>query len=125
MKVKVTLIAEDLNAGKKTKLAEGAALYDGKRLLYKEKDTAARHEIIQDHNGLTIKRNGDVISNTFLPYQGQGTSSVISEYGTMEVDAIAEHISVNENMWTVTYRIESQGDVTLHQRLEWHIDKFV
>lgn len=125
MKVKVTLIAEDLNAGKKTTLAEGVALYDGKRLLYKEKDTTARHEIIQDHNGLTIKRSGDVISNTFLPYQGQGTSSVISEYGTMEVDAIAEHISVNENMWTVTYRIESQGDVTLHQRLEWHIDKFV
>lgn len=125
MKVKVTLTAEDLISNKKTVLAEGAALYDGKRLLYKEKNTGAKHEITHTDEGLTIRRSGDVVSETFLPHHGQGTSSVISEYGTMQVDAICEYILINEDKWTVTYRIESQGDVSLHQRLEWHIDRFV
>lgn len=125
MKVKVKLTAEDLNSKKKIVLAEGAALYDGKRLLYKEKDTGAKHEVTYTEEGLTIRRSGDVISETFLPHHGCGTSSIISEYGTMEVDAVTEHILIGENNWIVTYRIESNGDVSLHQRLEWHIDRFV
>ena len=125
MKVRVRLTAIESATGKVTVLADGVALYDGKRLLYKEKGTGVKHEVTRTDKGLRIKRSADVTSVTDLPLKGRGSAKVISEYGVMEVEAVTESMTVDESCWVVEYRIESDGGSALHQRLEWHINHFV
>ena len=79
---------------------------------YKKEEKAASTEITE--------RRIEIID--FLSGKdGGGKTRIISEYGVMELDAVCEYIHAADTLWTVVYRIENQGDVTLHQRLEWHI----
>ena len=124
MKVTLKLISTDLESSKSQVLADTAALFDGRRLLYQEKDTKAKHQIIWGDDAVTIRREDEITSVTTLEKKGNGRTSIISEYGTMELDAVCEMILRTDTMWTVVYRIESQGETTLHQRLDWHITQF-
>ena len=121
MKVRLKLISVDLDTQERKILADGAALFDGERLLYQEKDTGAKHQIIWKGDCMEIHRNAEITSITTLCKDGGGKTRIISEYGVMELDAVCEYIQSADTLWTVVYRIENQGDVTLHQRLEWHI----
>ena len=121
MKVRLKLISVDLDTQERKILADGAALFDGERLLYQEKDTGANHQIIWNGDCMEIHRNAEITSITTLCKDGGGKTRIISEYGVMELDAVCEYIHTEDTLWTVVYRIENQGDVTLHQRLEWHI----
>lgn len=121
MKVRLKLISVDLDTQERKILADGAALFDGERLLYQEKDTGAKHQIIWKGDCMEIHRNAEITSITTLCKDGGGKTRIISEYGVMELDAVCECIHTADTLWTVVYRIENQGDVTLHQRLEWHI----
>ncbi|MGM9940489.1 MAG: DUF1934 family protein [Bulleidia sp.] len=125
MKVKLTLISRNADTGETAVLAEGPALFDGRRLLYTEKDTKAKHDIHYDNGILTITRSADVTSVTRLHENGNGTIQVISEFGTMELSAATEFMRIQDALWCVEYRVENQGEVSLRQRLEWHIDQFV
>ena len=121
MKVRLKLISVYLDTQERKILADGAALFDGERLLYQEKDTGAKHQIIWKGDCMEIHRNAEITSITTLCKDGGGKTRIISEYGVMELDAVCEYIHTADTLWTVVYRIENQGDVTLHQRLEWHI----
>lgn len=125
MKVGLKLFSVNLDTNESQVLADCAALFDGKRLLYQEKDTGAKHQITLSDECLTIQRSADVTSITSLQKDGGGNTRIISEYGVMELDAVCEYMHVSDTLWSVVYRIESQGEVTLHQRLEWHISQFV
>lgn len=125
MKVKVKLVATDLDTKEKQVLADTAALYDGKRLLYKEDETGAKHEITLEKDILTVKRTADITSITQLHRNGSGSTSIVSEYGIMELDVITETFRTSSSFWCVEYRVDNHGAPGLHQRLEWHIDAFV
>ena len=125
MKVGLKLFSVNLDTDESQLLADCAALFDGRRLLYQEKDTGAKHQITLSDECLKIQRNADVTSITALRKDGGGNTRIISEYGVMELDAVCEYMHVSDTLWSVVYRIESQGEVTLHQRLEWHISQFV
>lgn len=121
MKVGLKLFSVNLDTDESQLLADCAALFDGRRLLYQEKDTGARHQIILSEGCMQIRRDADVTSVTTLYKKGSGNTQILSEYGVMELDAVCEYMHVSDTLWSVVYRIESQGEVTLHQRLEWHI----
>lgn len=125
MKVGLKLFSVNLDTDESQLLADCAALFDGRRLLYQEKDTGARHQIILSEGCMQIRRDADVTSVTTLYKKGRGNTQILSEYGVMELDAVCEYMHVSDTLWSVVYRIESQGEVTLHQRLEWHISQFV
>ena len=125
MKVGLKLFSVNLDTDESQLLADCAALFDGRRLLYQEKDTGARHQIILSEGCMQIRRDADVTSVTTLYKKGSGNTQILSEYGVMELDAVCEYMHVSDTLWSVVYRIESQGEVTLHRRLEWHISQFV
>ena len=125
MKVRLQLISVNLDTNESQVLADCAALFDGKRLLYQEKNTGAKHQITLSDECLKIQRNADVTSITALRKDGGGNTRIISEYGVMELDAVCEYMHLTDTLWTVVYRIENQGEVTLHQKLEWHMAQFV
>lgn len=125
MKLRLQLISVNLDTNESQVLADCAALFDGKRLLYQEKDTGAKHQIIWKDDCMEIHRSAEITSITTLCKDGGGKTRIISEYGVMELDAVCEYIHTADTLWTVVYRIENQGEVTLHQKLEWHMAQFV
>lgn len=125
MKVKVTLTGTDPETGKMKIIAQGPALFDGKRLLYSEEKTKAKHDIHYDNDVLTITRTGEMTSIIKLNGNGTGTVTIISEFGTMELKAITELLLVRDDLWCVEYRVESGDEPGEKMHMEWHIGQFV
>ena len=119
MKVSVRMIRRDMLTGDEEVLLETEGLLNGNRLLYRESDTA-RQSVIFDEQ-IILQRNADVSSKTVLTYGKEGTSTVISEYGTMELKTrlLASHKSLQE--WSVLYQVVSGSEIVLHQELVWQI----
>ena len=119
MKVSVRMIRRDMLTGEEEVLIETEGLLNGNRLLYRESDTA-RQSVIFDEQ-IILQRHADVSSKTVLTYGKEGTSTVISEYGTMELKTrlLASHKSLQE--WSVLYQVVSGSGIVLHQDLVWQI----
>ena len=79
MKVRLKLISVDLDTQERKILADGAALFDGERLLYQEKDTGAKHQIIWKGDCMEIHRNAEITSITTLCKDGGGKTRIIAE----------------------------------------------
>ena len=87
MKCMVRLSRLDCVTGETEVIAEAPCLYDGKRLLYKENNTGARHMVALKENGLSIERTADVQSVLELVKEGASRCVIKSTYGVMELGA--------------------------------------
>lgn len=123
MKCMVRLSRLDCVAGKTEVIAEAPCLYDGKRILYKENNTGARHMVALRENGLSIERTGDVQSVLELTKEGASRCIVKSPYGIMELGAKLLTYTNSGDSVEAEYIILSGEETATRLKMMWELKK--
>ncbi len=123
MKCMVRLSRLDCVTGETEVIAEAPCLYDGKRLLYKENNTGARHMVALKENGLSIERTADVQSVLELVKEGASRCVIKSTYGVMELGARLLAYTNDGDSVEAEYIVLSGEETTAHLKMTWELKK--
>lgn len=85
---------------------------------YVEKDGASV-KVIADDEGLHIKRKGEVITNLHFEMNEKTSGSVLSEFGTIDLEIYTYKYIRKDNIIALEYDILSGGEVTDGYRILW------
>lgn len=122
MRVHVKFTQYDLLENRSSVIADGNGILSGNRLLYPEKENpSCRNEILFEEERIVLKRSADVSSETQLLKGKPGMARVISPYGEMFLETMLERFCRSESVWEAVYRILSDGEPVVYQRLVWEI----
>ncbi|MDY3234664.1 MAG: DUF1934 family protein [Erysipelotrichaceae bacterium] len=122
MRVHVKFTQYDLLENRSSVIADGNGILSGSRLMYLEKENpSAKNEILFEEGRIVLKRMADVSSETELLEGKPGMAKVTSPYGEMYLETSLERFSCSEKVWEAVYRILSDGEPVVYQRLVWEI----
>ena len=119
MKVNIRMIRRDMLSNEEEVLLETEALLNGNRLLYRESETARQSVVFGPQ--IILERHADVSSETVLIPGREGTGTVTSEYGTMELKTRLIDFSRTPQEWSAEYQVYAGSEIALHQKLIWQI----
>ena len=88
------------------------------RIEYVEKDGASV-KVIADDEGLHIERKGEVITNLHFEMNEKTDGSVLSEFGTIDLEIYTYKYIRKDNIIALEYDILSGGEVTDGYRILW------
>lgn len=104
---------------------DGIANFIGKEdiliLEYVEKSTNAKVVVHASDEHMTIKREGDAITNLSFHAKQKTSGSVLSEFGTVEIEIFTHKYIKRENIIAIEYDILAGGEVTDGFRIIWTI----
>ena len=122
MRVHVRFTKYDLLENRSSVIADGNGILSGSRLMYLEKENpSAKNEILFEEGRIVLKRMADVSSETELLEGKPGMAKVTSPYGEMFLETMLERFRRSESVWEAVYRILSDGEPVVYQRLVWEI----
>lgn len=122
MRVHVKFTQYDLLENRSSVIADGNGILAGSRLMYLEKENpSAKNEILFEEGRIVLKRMADVSSETELLEGKPGMAKITSPYGEMYLETSLERSSCSEEVWEAVYRILSDGELVVYQRLVWEI----
>ena len=86
---------------------------------YVEKDGVAFVKITADDEGLHIERKGEVMTNLHFQMNEKTCGSVLSEFGTIDLEIYTYKYIRKDNIIALEYDILSGGEVTDGYRILW------
>ena len=122
MEIRIRCTQQDLLENSQTILADGKAYLIDDTLTYVEKDHPdVQHAITFDKDEVILKRKAEIQSETHIPHEGVGKSTVLSPYGMMVLETKIEEVFKNDELWMVQYQILENGSIVSHQKLVWEL----
>ena len=119
MKVHIRLKRTDFLEKKEEIVADTEGLLNNGRLLYLEEDGLTHQNITFHDDEVIIDRKGRYGSHIVLPDKKNGSCTVYSPYGEMDMDASLCDKEMQEGRWVVEYQIRSEQQLVTHVQLEW------
>ena len=123
MRVRVKMYRQDLLENHQELFVDTVGILKDDQLSYFENDKKTKHVITFKDDRVVIERYGDVSTFTTLCTNVKSECLIRSEDGDMVLQAETENITRTKDKWIVAYRVLSDRDVVLHQRIRWELSE--
>ena len=123
MRVRVKMYRQDLLENHQELFVDTVGILKDDQLSYFENDKKTKHVITFKDDRVVIERYGDVSTFTTLCTNVKSECLIRSEYGDMVLQTETENITRTKDKWIVAYRVLSDRDVVLHQRIRWELSE--
>lgn len=123
MKKYIVVKQKHLYSNERYLMYEGQAFFSNKDgcmcLSYTEKGSSTKVSIEARNHMLSIKRDGELVTQLTFQKDKQTMGTVISEFGTIDIGVFTHKYIKKENIIAVEYDILSGDEVTDGYRILW------